>query len=190
MDAYAVLGVHSSASDAEVREAYLRRSKELHPDRFAGASESERATATRAMQEINIAYAALRDREPLDTATVAPPPPSAPHWQPGAAPPTARRRRWPLLVAAFVIGTVVVGLTAGSGTPPPPDPRAGDDLAGLKGRCITLTASGIFEDVVDCTRPHDARVVEVVAHDAACPLWSDSTLPSAKQDLCLDRVGN
>lgn len=56
MDAYAVLGVDPVASDKDIRDAYVRRSKLLHPDQHVNADADVQAEATRAMQEVNAAY--------------------------------------------------------------------------------------------------------------------------------------
>jgi hypothetical protein len=189
VDPYVVLGVAHSATAAEIREAYLRRSKELHPDRLIHASEHERALATRAMQDVTVAYGLLRDRG--DAAEPhAPRPTHAYTYTPTPQPEPAPRSRRRVLVVGLAAVVVLSGLAlAGSGTTTPaPDPERDGDLSGLKGMCITLQASGRFEDVIDCTRPHDARVVEVVDKGMACPIWADATLPGPKQDLCLDNV--
>jgi hypothetical protein len=58
---YDLLGVAPTASPTEIRQAYLRRARELHPDRDpAGASDRGRA---RAMQDVNAAWWVLRDPE-------------------------------------------------------------------------------------------------------------------------------
>lgn len=60
-DLYRVLGVGWGATPDEIRAAYRARAKENHPDRFA--SYVHRLRATTRMQEINAAYAILRDPE-------------------------------------------------------------------------------------------------------------------------------
>jgi hypothetical protein len=192
MDAYAVLGVHSASSDAEIREAYLRRSKDLHPDRFADATEAERALATRAMQQLNAAYDELRHREPPAEPTEAW---TAPRYAPPvyqAAPVRPPRRfRWVAIWVAAMLITTVLALATGGSNNDPSTPNTKDttvDLAVLEGECITRDVIGALEDIVDCTRPHDARVVKVVDHGAQCPLWADDSIAGPKQDLCLDRV--
>lgn len=55
-DYYKILGVPENASEAEIKRAFRRKARELHPDR-AG----ERAT--RAFQELQEAYDVLRDEE-------------------------------------------------------------------------------------------------------------------------------
>ena len=57
-DAYKIIGVSSSASDAEVKKAYRRLMAEHHPDRLAakGLPESMRAVAEQKTSEITRAY--------------------------------------------------------------------------------------------------------------------------------------
>lgn len=58
VDAYAVLGVDPECSQAELKAAHRRLVRRHHPD---AAPPGERAAATRRMQEINVAYALVRD---------------------------------------------------------------------------------------------------------------------------------
>ena len=58
---YEVLGVTEDASASDVRAAYLRRAKLLHPDRHAGRSAREVAHAEARMQAVNTAWAVLGD---------------------------------------------------------------------------------------------------------------------------------
>lgn len=60
-DAYATLGVESSASDAEVKKAYRRLMSKHHPDKLAsrGMPESMRPMAAERTHEIRKAYEAI-----------------------------------------------------------------------------------------------------------------------------------
>lgn len=58
---YDTLGVDSSASSAEIRKAYLRRARALHPDRQLGRSPKEAKAAEEAMQQVNLAWGVLSD---------------------------------------------------------------------------------------------------------------------------------
>lgn len=83
-DHYATLGIPPTASPAEVRAAYRRRSRDTHPDRNATPG------AHRAMAAVNAAYAVLSDparREDYDFARPKPKPPP----RPAAAVPTSGR---------------------------------------------------------------------------------------------------
>lgn len=57
-DPYAVLGVARDASDAEIKNAYRRHAKRLHPDMHDGDAALEAR-----FQEVQAAYALIKDRE-------------------------------------------------------------------------------------------------------------------------------
>lgn len=61
-DPWAVLGVSPGASAAEIREAYIKRCLEYHPDRVATLGEKLRLLAEEETKRINVAYEALRRR--------------------------------------------------------------------------------------------------------------------------------
>jgi DnaJ like chaperone protein len=52
---YDVLGIVPTSSDAEIRSAFRRRAKFLHPDRFTGLDADIIEEAVRMMREINAA---------------------------------------------------------------------------------------------------------------------------------------
>lgn len=58
---YDTLGVKPSASAQEIRKAYLRRARALHPDRQLDRSESDARRAEEAMQVVNAAWDVLSD---------------------------------------------------------------------------------------------------------------------------------
>ncbi len=60
-DYYAILGIPRTATQKQVREAYLRLAKENHPDRFRDAS--KRSEADRRIQQINESFNQLRDEK-------------------------------------------------------------------------------------------------------------------------------
>ena len=62
-DAYKVLGVSPSASDAELKRAYRKLMSENHPDKLAGRGlpESMREMAEERTREISHAYDVVRD---------------------------------------------------------------------------------------------------------------------------------
>ncbi len=53
---YSILGVRENASFDEIKAAYRRAISEVHPDKFANASETERARAEAKAKQINAAY--------------------------------------------------------------------------------------------------------------------------------------
>lgn len=62
-DAYAALGVSSSASDAEIKRKYRRLMSQNHPDKLAGKGlpESMREVAEERTREISTAYRLIRE---------------------------------------------------------------------------------------------------------------------------------
>lgn len=62
-DHYAVLGLRRALSfdPNELRERYFELSRQLHPDRHAGASAEEQTASLRRMSAVNLAYLTLRD---------------------------------------------------------------------------------------------------------------------------------
>lgn len=58
---YEVLGVDEEASAEQVKRAYYRRARRLHPDAHAGSGSAVVAEAARAMAELNEAWTVLRD---------------------------------------------------------------------------------------------------------------------------------
>ncbi len=62
-DAYTALGLSSSATDSEIKQAYRRLMSQNHPDKLAGKGlpESMREMAEERSREISIAYAAIKE---------------------------------------------------------------------------------------------------------------------------------
>ncbi|MNK45040.1 Chaperone protein DnaJ [compost metagenome] len=61
-DLYAVLGVDSEATDAQIRKAYKKLAVELHPDRYVGRP-SEQEEAQKRFAQVSHAYNVLKDAE-------------------------------------------------------------------------------------------------------------------------------
>jgi hypothetical protein len=127
-----VLGVAATASDAEIRTAYLDLVKKHHPDR--ATTYIQKLAATRKLQEVNGAYARLRDpaqRAAYDLkarSTL----PQAPHHVPHRRPRSARQRavdrffldeKFSRVRKAIGIGLFLLGWTLSFwyvSQPPPP----------------------------------------------------------------------
>ncbi|CBQ68274.1 conserved hypothetical protein [Sporisorium reilianum SRZ2] len=62
-DYYRTLGVSATASAAEIKEAYKRRSLKTHPDRFPNATPAERQRYTQKFQTLADAYYVLSDTD-------------------------------------------------------------------------------------------------------------------------------
>lgn len=60
-DYYDVLGVSKDASDSEIKKAYRKAAMKYHPDKYSGASDSEKHEAEVKFKEINDAYQVLSD---------------------------------------------------------------------------------------------------------------------------------
>ena len=60
-DKYSILGIPKTASQADIKAAYLKLARERHPDRFKDPD--ERDAAARRFQLINEAFNLLRDDE-------------------------------------------------------------------------------------------------------------------------------
>ncbi|MGH9463366.1 MAG: DnaJ domain-containing protein [Vicinamibacteria bacterium] len=60
-DYYSILGVPKTATQAQIKEAYLRLARENHPDRFQDPGKRTRAEET--IQAINESYNHLRDEK-------------------------------------------------------------------------------------------------------------------------------
>jgi DnaJ like chaperone protein len=62
-DAYAALGLHSSATDSQIKQAYRRLMSQNHPDKLAGKGlpESMREMAEERTREISTAYTVIKE---------------------------------------------------------------------------------------------------------------------------------
>lgn len=58
---YDTLGIKSTSTTQEIRKAYLRRARALHPDRQLDRPPAEARKAEQAMQQVNVAWNVLSD---------------------------------------------------------------------------------------------------------------------------------
>jgi len=191
---YEVLGVAPSAPHDAIRRAYLERARELHPDRYVDAGPQERASAQRAMQELNEAWRVLgnegrRRRYDAEMVPAGRGPARWAHDDPrftsrldGTMPepveyldPTARLVRglpWIVLVvvlfAIFVFSAYAFTGRRGD-TTVPPVPSSG---------CIAI-GDGPSVKAVPCGSPGARAVVTQVSVSAPCPAGTERLQPAS-----------
>lgn len=61
-DYYKILGVDKQSSEEDIKKAYRKLAMQYHPDRFSGASETEKKNAENKFKEISEAYSVLSDK--------------------------------------------------------------------------------------------------------------------------------
>jgi curved DNA-binding protein CbpA len=175
---YDVLGVDPAVSPDDLRRAYVRRARALHPDRHVGADPVRAARAARAMQDVNEAWRVLRDpgtraaydrglrRPPVGTAPLRTASAPAASTVRTAPPDPAARvvRGLPWVVAAFVLGAIFV-FTAFAGGAGEDNRRSSSDLVG---RCVQ-SQQGVGVVEVPCDTRNEGRVDLVVNRQSQCP---------------------
>ncbi|MDQ3462537.1 MAG: J domain-containing protein [Actinomycetota bacterium] len=202
---YQVLGVGATASADDIRAAFRRRAREVHPDRrpapASGAAAGGNGTSYRpeqAMQELNEAWRVLGDpgrRRAYDRSLgtgpdvhfrARPPgvdPDDLPYFHEPAEPGdigviVARALPW-VVALAVLVGIFVFTAFAG-GTDD--DRVSGSDLVG---KCVRLERGGVVSSVA-CEEPNDGRVDLVAARASLCPEESSAVrLASQVSWLCL-----
>jgi curved DNA-binding protein CbpA len=187
---YEVLGVEASTPPEDLRRAYVRRARALHPDRQVGTDPARAAAAARAMQDVNEAWRVLRDpatRAAYDARLRRPERARLPVWEPSAAPPVATEpdepvvrvvRSLPWVAVALVLGAIFV-FTAFAGSTSDRGPSPSEWV----GKCVTgSTGSQIRE--VGCDTEGASRVDLVVMRASQCADGSSAT-PVDDAWLCL-----
>lgn len=171
-----MLGVSATAGTEELRRAYRRLARELHPD-VAGNS---RGTMIR-MAEVNRAWSVLSDpvsRRAYDASRMRGAPGNSTASSSGGRgdrddrvriPPTSTgpaRFPWRMAVVMVVIGIVaVLFLQAVSD---PPVPGVPDQIL-EPGSCVVIDAQQLAVEVA-CAGPHDYVVTRFIPTDGQCPL--------------------
>jgi hypothetical protein len=199
---YEVLGVSPGAGSDDVRRAYLERAREAHPDRHVDASGPQRATAERAMQEVNEAWRVLgnprrRRRYDLERAPetmfASRSDGTMPHdYRPDTAifeevdGTTRLIRGLPWMILVFVLFAIFVftayAATGGGKTNPIPSNNLG--------RCVAVGASVAAGPTVapsSCGTPGARLVVAQVDTNQQCPLGSERLQPATGATVyCLE----
>lgn len=178
---YDELGVGPSASADDLRQAYRRRARVLHPDVHPGPGGEE------AMRRLNQAWAVLGDpeaRRRYDASLH--PQPSVPrqsrfdsgayrfdpHLDTGGGDPEAdlvrthhspwRRLPW---IAVLAVLAIIFVFTAYSGGPGPEVDQPARESA--VGRCVSRQPG--YDAIVPCSQPNNGRIVSEIGSGAACP---------------------
>ncbi len=187
---YEVLGVEASISPEDLRRAYVRRARALHPDRQVGADPERAARTARAMQDVNEAWRVLRDpaaRAAYDARLRRPEPVAAPLRAPSSEPPLGTMpdepvarviRGLPWIAAAVVLAAIFV-FTAFAGGTSDGDPSPSQWV----GKCVTGSAGSQIREV-GCDTAGASRVDLVVMRASQCAGGSSAT-PVDDSWLCL-----
>jgi hypothetical protein len=187
---YDRLGVAPDATADELRRAYRRRARALHPD--AGHGDGS------AMAELNEAWTVLSDpdrradydrgltgqhgrRDPEDGDPV-----GVADLDDGVGPQPAHRRRAPVLTIAVlaVLGVVFVGSayarTGGSEAPP------GGPLDGLiePGSCVQVLPGDLAEET-PCSGPNAGVASAVLAPGSTCPAPTAAFIDRRLRTVCV-----
>ena len=165
---YEVLGVPSTATVSEIREAYRRRVRSVHPDSAANpsrASSGEMAAITQAWNVLSdhsrrrLYDSSLREGGASSGATR-----STATSTPHVAPITPARFPWRMLLGFVGVGSiVVVGLNIVS---QPAEPRGPDGLIS-SGSCVVIDATQAAVEV-SCDGEHYGVVEQLIGFDMSC----------------------
>ena len=192
---YDVLGVDASTTPEDLRRAYVRRARALHPDRHVGSDPDRAAAAARAMQEVNEAWRVLRDpatRAAYDARLRRPQPARLPVWEASTGPPVHTGpdepvvrviRGLPWVAVALVLGAIFV-FTAFAGSASDRGPSPSDWV----GKCVTGSTATQLQEV-GCDTAGASRVDLVVVRASQCADGSSAT-PVDDAWLCLRPVGD
>ena len=192
---YEVLGVDASTSPEDLRRAYVRRARALHPDRQVGSDPRRAAQAARAMQDVNEAWRVLRDpaaRAAYDARLRRPERAAPPQRAPAAGAPVATVpdepvarvvRGLPWVAIAVLLGAIFVFTAFAGGASD--DGRSPSEWVG---KCVTGTAGSQLREV-GCGTAGASRVDLVAIRASQCPSGSSAT-PVDDAWLCLRPAGD
>jgi molecular chaperone DnaJ len=165
---YEVLGVPSTATLSELRDAYRQRVRSVHPDsavRPSLASSEEMAAITQAWNTLSdhgrrrMYDASLR--EPA-TRTTTPPTNGNPYAH--LTPPSPARFPWRMLFGFVSIGSVVVLIL--NVVSQPAEPRGPDGLI-KSGSCVVIDGTQAAVEVA-CDGDHYGVVEQLIGFDMTC----------------------
>ena len=208
-DHYGTLGVEATATAEEIRRAYLRRARALHPDRYVDAGHDEQGRTQAAMQQVNAAWRVLGnaerraayDRTRSGRLSAGPPPgprPAGPAGRPTYRTVEDVARRTPegsertvlaralpwLVVAGIGIAIFVFSAFAGG----PADERGGGSPTGA---CVAVDPVNGQIAQTDCAGPNDGAVVAYQSEARICPPGSRRVpVPGEDNVICLVPAGN
>ncbi|NQV96825.1 MAG: J domain-containing protein [Acidimicrobiaceae bacterium] len=171
---YDILGVSITASDAEIRDAYRQRAREVHPDSAARTS----ANASVRMAEISQAWSVLSNnarRRQYDESLLNPRDVDNSASHVSATSPVFQmadmqfveraRFPWRFVLIIIVVGTaIILGINAAGQQRKP----VGPDGLLQSGSCIVVDANLAAVEVA-CEEPHDGVVRQLIGFDKVCP---------------------
>jgi hypothetical protein len=192
---YDILGVPEDADVAELRHAYYRAARRLHPD------VNQDVDTTEDMRRLNRAWTVLGDPEArraydYELHRVAPdadrvPLDEEPVYPDGPVVSSLARLVRPsalilaVLLVIFVV-TAYVGPKSNDRTRVPPSGSVVP--SGRLGQCLKMLPG--YDAVVPCTQPNDGRVVADVGNVGQCPPATHRyQLAGTVQIVCLDQSG-
>lgn len=203
-DPYGVLGVATDATTDQIRRAYHRRARDLHPDHRQDLVGGAAAAAERSMQDVNEAWRVLGDPtrkasfdrqqrgEPAQTALAEEDewaPPDFDDEAPVVGPVAASALRgipWLLVIGILVVIFVFTAYAAGTSRQSDPDVETPGAVPTIEvDDCVRLLGRNGLE-ITACDGSTDAVVVAKLSVGRPCPRGSSAVyLPDERVNVCL-----
>jgi hypothetical protein len=164
---YEVLGVSPTATVSEIRHAYRRRVRSVHPDsaaRPSAASSEEMAAITKAWNTLSDHGRRRMYDVSLRESVVHTSPSQSSNPYAYVAPPTPARFPWRMLLGFVVIGSLVVLIL--NVVSQPAEPRGPDGLIS-SGSCVVIDATQAAVEV-SCDGQHYGVVEQLIGFDMTC----------------------